>query len=632
MSDSIKHECGIAHIRLRKPLNHYLEKYKTPYYGAGKLHLLMEKQRNRGQDGAGVASIKIDSRPGRRYISRYRSIAKDPITDIFDTIGKRYKKAFKKADNEEQKNDVHWLKEKISFFGEVYLGHLRYATHGRGDVEYCHPMLRTNNWRSKTLVMAGNFNLTNNLELFNILLDLGQHPKEDADTVTVLEKIGHFMDREVQNLFDSLKSNHTNREITELIEDQLDMAKVLKRACKNFDGGYAMIGLTGYGCSFIVRDPWGIRPAYYYADDEVVVVASEKPAIKTAFDVDYDNIKEIPRGHALVINKAGDYQMHKIQDQQVNQSCSFERIYFSRSSDPDIYQERKNLGLQLVPEILDTIGHDLENTVFSYVPNTAETSFLGILDGLHKFHAQRNKDFIRNPQIDEERIIDELSWHPRVEKLVIKDAKLRTFIANDTERNELVSHSYDTTYEVVRKGLDRIVIIDDSIVRGTTLLQSILMMLAKLEPKEIIIVSSAPQIRFPDCYGIDMSRMRDFAAFSACMALLKDTKQEQKIQDIYQLAKESLLSDKAKDENFVKRLYDDFSDQQISDKIAEILTPSDLTVPVKIIYQTVEKLHKAIPNHPGDWYFTGNYPTPGGNMVANRSFVNYIEGSNDRAY
>ncbi len=630
MSDVIKHECGIAMIRLRKPLSYFIEKYGTPLYAVNKLYLLMEKQHNRGQDGAGVANIKLDVPPGTRYISRYRSVSSQPISNIFKKINKKFKKP-KKEGNDKFRNAA-WLKKNVAFTGEIWLGHLRYGTHGNNAIENCHPMLRQNNWRSRNLVMAGNFNLTNVDELFDILVKLGQHPKEKADTVTVMEKIGHFLDEENQRLFDKYKNRYTKQEITNLIENELDLQRVLSRSCKDFDGGYVMAGIIGSGASFVTRDPAGIRPAYYYADDEIIVVASEKPAIKTAFNVPYEQIKEVEPGHALIINRQGDYGEYPFIDKLEKRSCSFERIYFSRSSDPDIYRERKQLGKHMIPQILKSIDYDLQNTVFSYVPNSAETSFLGVLQGLEDHLSEERKQTILNSsepyeKIDVERL---LTFRPRVEKLVIKDAKLRTFITDDEHRDDLVAHVYDTTYEVIKKKQDNIVIIDDSIVRGTTLERSLLRMLDRLEPKKIVIVSSAPQIRYPDCYGIDMSKMRDFVAFRAVIELLKEAKLENLIDEVYeQCVEKGSLPDSP---NYVKQLYEPFTYEQVSAIIARIVTPPDLKSEVEIIYQNVDNLHKACPDHLGDWYFTGNYPTPGGNGVVNRAFINFVQGKEVRAY
>ena len=628
MSDIIKHECGIALIRLRKSPKFYIEKYGSPTYAMNKLYLLMEKQHNRGQDGAGVANIKIDLKPGHRYISRIRSIEPQPIADIFKKISKKYKKANKS--NPQKFYNAQWMKENVAFTGELWLGHLRYGTHGENSIENVHPMLRQNNWRSRSLVIAGNFNMTNTDELFNKLVSIGQHPKERVDTVTVMEKIGHFLDLENQLIFDKYKDKFTNQEITELIETELDLARVLERSCKDFDGGYTMAGLTGYGAAFVARDPNGIRPAYYYADDEVVVVTSEKPPIKTAFDVDFSDIHEIQPGHALIIDKDGKYNEMKFIEPQEKLSCSFERIYFSRGTDPDIYAERKMLGKLLLPQVLDAINYDLKNTVFSYIPNTAETAFLGLTSALEAYLIGIRKDvFLDNkPFLDSKEEL--LAFKPRIEKLVIKDVKMRTFITDDEHRVDLVGHIYDTTYEVIRKDKDSLVILDDSIVRGTTLERSILTLLDKISPKKIVIVSSAPQIRYPDCYGIDMSKMGDFIAFRALMALLKERDMDDRLDEVYEKVKAS-INDKTSP-NYLKELYDLFTDDEITDKIAEIVTPKKMKSKIQIVYQTVENLHKSCPNHLGDWYFTGNYPTPGGNTVVNKAFLNFMEGLAVRAY
>ncbi len=628
MSDVIKHECGIAMIRLRKPLQYYLDKYGTPAYAANKLYLLMEKQHNRGQDGAGVVNIKVDVNPGVRYISRYRSVDQQPIAEIFKKINKKYKKV--KKSYPDKFRDAKWLKQNLPFTGTVWLGHLRYGTHGGNSIESTHPMLRQNNWRSRNLAVAGNFNMTNVDELFAILLKLGQHPKDKVDTVTVMEKIGHFLDLENQELFNKYKGHYSNKEITEIIENELDLGNVLRRACKDFDGGYAMAGVAGHGASFVARDPAGIRPAYYYMDDEVVVVASEKPPIKTAFDVNYGEIKEIKPGYALIINKNGDVSEEKFIEPLEKKSCSFERIYFSRGTDPDIYQERKELGRLLLPQILKSIKFDLKNAVFSYIPNTAETAFLGMIEGLENYLSKRRMDVLIDGKPTLEKLEDILDFRPRVEKIITKDAKLRTFITDDDHRDDLVGHVYDTTYEVIKKNKDSIVLIDDSIVRGTTLERSILSLLDKIDPKKIVIVSSAPQIRFPDCYGIDMSRMKDFIAFRAVIALIKEKGMDSLLEDVYN---KCIASIGQKDvPNFVKEIYAPFTDEQISTKISQIVTGSHVKAEVEIVYQTVDNLHKACPNHIGDWYFTGDYPTAGGNRVVNKAFVNYMEGKLVRAY
>ncbi len=630
MSDIIKHECGIALIRLRKPYSYYVDKYGTPFYALNKMYLLMEKQHNRGQDGAGLATIKIDVPQGTKYISRYRSIQPNPISDIFKRVDKKFSKSLKR--NKDKKKDGKWLQENVAFTGEVLLGHLRYGTHGKNSIESCHPFLRQNNWRSRNLVVAGNFNMTNVDDLFHKLVELGQHPKEKADTVTVLEKIGHFLDEENERIFRKYKDQYTNQEISGIIQDELDLQRVLRRSCKDFDGGYAMCGLTGYGASFVARDPAGIRPAYYYADDEIVVVASEKPAIKTAFNIDFNEIKEVTPGSALIIEKSGEFSEKPFIDQLEKKSCSFERIYFSRGTDPEIYAERKKLGKNLVPQILESVDYDLENTVFSYIPNTAETSFWGMIEGLEDHLLKvKKKAIIKDKETDEQELNRILGLKPRIEKLVIKDVKLRTFITDDNARDDMVAHVYDTTYEVIKKGVDTLVVIDDSIVRGTTLEKSIIKMLDRLGPKKIIIVSSAPAIRYPDCYGIDMSKMKEFVAFRALLELLKESQQEFKLDDVYDKCNRSKISREGSP-NYVKELYGLFSDKQIEDKIAEIVRPKDIKAEVQVIYQTVEGLHQACPNHTGDWYFTGDYPTFGGNKVVNKAFVNFMEGKTVRAY
>jgi amidophosphoribosyltransferase len=627
MTDTLFHECGIALVRLRKPLSYYIEKY-GPTYAMNKMYILMEKQHNRGQDGAGIANIKIDQQPGFRFISRYRSMKPQPVAHLFKKIGKKYKKALKEG--KEKFRDERWLKEHVAFSGELWLGHLRYGTHGLNSIENVHPFLRQNNWRSRNLVMAGNFNMTNVEELFNILVDLGQHPKEKVDTVTVMEKIGHFLDEEVQSLFLKYKDQYSNREVSDIIENEIDLTRVLRRACKDFDGGYTMAGLTGSGSSFVVRDPSGIRPAYFYADDEVVVVASEKPAIKTAFNINYSQIKEIKPGHALIITKSGDYAQHSIIKQLEKTSCSFERIYFSRGTDPEIYQERKQLGQLLVPQILKSINFDLKNTIFSYIPNTAETAFLGMMAGIEDYLVSKQKDVIVDGKPSVDSLEDILAFRPRVEKIVIKDVKLRTFITDEDHRDELVAHVYDTTYEVVSKGKDTLVVIDDSVVRGTTLEKSILKMLDRLGPKKIVVVSSAPQIRFPDCYGIDMSKMGDFVAFRAVIQLIREQGKDYLLGEVYEQCLRSEQEEVPK--NYVKRLYEQFGYEEISEKIADIVRPEGMKADVQVVFQTVENLHKAIPHHSGDWYFTGNFPTAGGMRVANRSYVNYMQGRLVRAY
>ncbi|MHA8076087.1 amidophosphoribosyltransferase [Aquirufa sp. TARAVU-A1A] len=638
MSESIKHECGIALIRLRKPFQHYLDKYKTPMYGLNKLYLMMEKQVNRGQDGAGVANIKINVKPGSRYISRYRSVEPQAVADIFGKINKKFRKAQKLAKETKREtgldavHDADWWQDNVAFTGEVLLGHLRYGTHGQNEIENCHPMLRQNNWRSRNLVMAGNFNMTNVDDLFDKLVSLGQHPKEKVDTVTVMEKIGHFLDEENQRQFGKFKDQYENPELSDVLAANIDLKRVLERSCKDFDGGYAMVGMTGYGASFVARDPAGIRPAYYYMDEEVVVVASEKQAIKTSFNCAYDQIQEITPGHALIIAMDGSVQEVPFIDRIEQKSCSFERIYFSRGSDPDIYRERKKLGRLLIPQILNEVQQDLKHTVFSYIPNTAESAFLGMIDGLEDHLAKERKQAIMEGILFEDQLEELLTFRPRVEKLISKDVKVRTFIASDAMRDDMVSHVYDTTYEVIEKNVDSVVLIDDSIVRGTTLEKSILSLLDKLSPKKIVIVSSAPQIRYPDCYGIDMSKMKEFVAFRAALALLKERNLEHILDEVNLKCLLALENGTATQENFVKAIYAPFTDQEISDKIAEIVKPKNLQAELSIVYQTVENLNIACPNHLGDWYFTGNFPTPGGNQVVNKSFVNFMKGIEVRAY
>ncbi len=627
MSDPIKHECGIALLRLRKPLQYFVDKY-GPTFAAKKMYLLMQKQHNRGQDGVGVASIKLDLAPGYRYISRYRTIENQPLERIFGKINRKYQKA-KQVGGEHYFN-AEWLKENNAFTGELWLGHLRYGTHGKNSIENCHPFLRQNNWRSRNLVLAGNFNMTNVDELFDKLVELGQHPKERVDTVTVMEKIGHFLDLENQRIFDKYRGKLTNFEVTEQIETELDLCNVLEKSCKDFDGGYSIAGLVGHGAAFVARDPAGIRPAHYYADDEVIIVTSEKQAIKTATNCNYSDIRRIKPGHALIIEKNGEFREEKFIEPVEQKSCSFERIYFSRGTDPFIYNERKQLGRQLIPQVLKAINSDLKHTVFSYIPNTAETSFLGMLGGIEDYLINMRKEILLEGKVANFTPEEILEFRPRVEKLVIKDAKLRTFITNDNERDDLVSHVYDTTYEVIKKGVDNLVIIDDSIVRGTTLEKSILTLLDRLEPRKIVIVSSAPQIRFPDCYGIDMSKMNDFLAFRALLELLKEHGKEDLLDKVFD--KCLAAGNKMGQPNYVKELFDEFSYDEVSKKITEIVKPKGMKAELEVVYQTVDGLHRACPNHKGDWYFTGNYPTPGGNRVVNRAFVNFMKGVEVRAY
>ncbi len=633
MSDSIKHECGIAFIRLLKPLSFYQKKYGTALYGLNKLYLLMEKQHNRGQDGAGIATIKLDVKPGHRYISRYRSMAQNAVADIFGYVHNK----FVDIQNEtpDLMQDAEWLKQNVSFIGEVLLGHLRYGTHGQNSIENCHPFLRQNNWMTRNLVIAGNFNMTNVDELLEQLYELGQHPKEQADTVTVLEKIGHFLDDENQELFDTYKKEGlSNVEITHKISENLNIAHILRRSAKTWDGGYAISGIVGNGDAFVLRDPSGIRPSYFYQDDEIVIAASERPAIQTAFNVPFGSVQEIKPGHALIVKKNGTATQEIFREPQEKRACSFERIYFSRGSDAEVYKERKELGNLLISQILTAVKSDLKNTVFSFIPNTAEISFYGLVEGLHTHIKKIQKDTLieRKESLTDAELDELLSMTPRVEKLAIKDVKLRTFITADADRKEMVAHVYDTTYGIIKNDVDTLVAIDDSIVRGTTLRQSIIKIIDRLHPKKIIIVSSAPQIRYPDCYGIDMSKMGQFVAFEAAIQLLKQRGMEHVIEEVYQKCKASLLLPKEQIVNHVKDIYRPFKQEEISAQIAKIITPEETVAEVEVIYQTLDNLHVAIPNHTGDWYFSGNYPTPGGNKVVNKAFVNWKEGNNQRAY
>ncbi|MBA3901442.1 MAG: amidophosphoribosyltransferase [Bacteroidetes bacterium] len=633
MSDKIKHECGIVLIRLLKPLQYYIDKYGTPLYGLNKLYLLMEKQHNRGQDGAGVANVKFDVKPGTRYISRYRSVSKSGIQEIFGKINAKFEDVRK--NNPEKLKDAAWLQENLGFTGELLLGHLRYGTYGKNSIENCHPFLRQNNWMTRNLAVAGNFNLTNVDELFNELVELGQHPKEKADTVTVMEKIGHFLDVENEKQFKIYKDQgHSNEDISPLIAKNLDIGRILKDASKKWDGGYAMAGLLGHGDAFVLRDPSGIRPAFWYADDEVVVVTSERPVIQTAFNVQFDKIQELTPGAAIIIKKDSSFKIEQIIEQNERKACSFERIYFSRGSDKDIYLERKNLGSFLCPAVLKAVDYDLRNTVFSFIPNTAEVAFAGLIEGMHHHlnKVKRVEILKMGSRITDPELTEILSQRPRVEKIAIKDAKLRTFITDDNSREDMVAHIYDTTYGVIRNGVDSLVVVDDSIVRGTTLKQSIIKILDRLHPKKIVIVSSAPQIRYPDCYGIDMAKLGDFIAFQAAVALLKDTFQENILDEVYEKAKAQEGLQKEEFVNVVKEIYKPFTAEQISAKITELLKPETVKAEIEIIYQTIEGLHNACPNHKGDWYFTGDYPTPGGNKVVNKAFINYMEGKNIRAY
>ncbi|MBO9674047.1 MAG: class II glutamine amidotransferase [Sphingobacteriaceae bacterium] len=633
MSDQIKHECGIAFIRLLKPLSYYQQKYGTALYGLNKLYLLMEKQHNRGQDGAGIATIKLDMKPGSRYISRYRSMASNAVADIFEYVQNKFVDI--QENTPELMQDTEWLKNNVSFIGEVLLGHLRYGTHGKNSIENCHPFLRQNNWMTRNLVIAGNFNMTNVDELLEQLYELGQHPKEKADTVTVLEKIGHFLDDENQELFDQYKKEgHDNIAITHKISEHLDIANILRRSAKTWDGGYSICGMVGNGDSFIMRDPAGIRPAYYYYDDEIVVAASERPALQTAFNIQYKDVKEIDPGHALIIKKNGQVSMEQFREPTERLSCSFERIYFSKGSDVEIYRERKQLGRLLSDKILKAVNYDLKNTVFSFIPNTAEVAFFGMVDGVQRYVRNLQKETLlhKKEQLNDEQLDELLSLVPRVEKLAVKDVKLRTFITQDADRSEMVAHVYDTTYGIINNHQDTLVALDDSIVRGTTLKQSIIKIVDRLHPKKIIIVSSAPQIRYPDCYGIDMSRMGQFVAFDAAIQLLTERGMWQVIEDVYTKCKASLLLPKEEIVNHVKEIYKPFTPEEISAKIAQIITPKGTVAEVEVIYQSLENLHEACPKNKGDWYFSGNYPTPGGNKVVNKAFVNWKEGNNQRAY
>lgn len=633
MSEQIKHECGIAMIRLLKPMQYYIDKYGTPLYGVNKLYLLMEKQHNRGQDGAGVANIKLNVRPGTRYISRYRSIANTAIQEIFGKITAKFQAVLEASP--ENFNNAQWLKDNIAFSGELFLGHLRYGTYGKNSIENCHPFLRENNWMTKNLVVAGNFNLTNVDELFNQLVELGQHPKEMADTVTVMERIGHFLDVENERLFRIFKDEgYNNHEISPMIAENLDVARILRDASKKWDGGYAMSGLIGHGDAFVLRDPAGIRPAFYYHDDEVAVITSERPAIQTVFNVPIESVKEISPGHAVIIKRDGKVSEEKIIEPLEKKACTFERIYFSRGSDKDIYAERKDLGRFLCPAILKEVDYDLKNTVFSFIPNTAELAFHGMIEGMDHYlnTVKRHAILQMGSKVSDPELTDILSIRPRVEKIAIKDAKLRTFITQDRDRDDLVAHVYDTTYGVVRRDKDTLVVIDDSIVRGTTLKQSIIKILDRLGPKKIVIVSSAPQIRYPDCYGIDMAKLGDFIAFKAAVALLKESFREGILDEVYEKAKAQERMPSASIQNVVKEIYKPFTAEQISQKISELLTPAGTHAEVSIIYQSLEGLHRACPDHKGDWYFSGDYPTPGGNKVVNKSFINFMEGKNVRAY
>jgi len=633
MSELIKHECGIAQLRLLKPLSYYKEKYGTAFYGINKMYLMLEKQHNRGQDGAGFASIKLDMKPGYRYISRYRSNAPQPIQDVFETINNRINTEMNL--HPEYQEDVEAQKQNLPYLGELMLGHVRYGTYGKNSIESVHPFLRQNNWMHRNLILAGNFNMTNVSELFENLVNLGQHPKEKADTITVMEKIGHFLDSEVRKLYKNLKKEGFNKqEASPHIVDQIRISKILKKSSKDWDGGYVMAGLLGHGDAFVLRDPSGIRPAFYYHDDEIAVVASERPVIQTAFDVPLEKVSELKPGNALITKRDGRVVEKEIIKPLPKKACSFERIYFSRGSDADIYKERKMLGRLIMPEVLKAIDYDTKNSVFSYIPNTAETSFYGMVEAANdELNRQKNTKILKEKdQLTDKALEEILSQKLRTEKIAVKDAKLRTFITEDSSRDDLVAHVYDVTYGVVNSD-DHLVVIDDSIVRGTTLKKSIIKILDRLGPKQIVIVSSAPQIRYPDCYGIDMARLEDFVAFRAALALHKEQNTyDSVVQDVYQKCKSQDELSKTAVDNYVKAIYAPFSYTQISDKIAELLSDETIKAKVKVIYQTVDNLHKACPHHLGDWYFTGDYPTTGGSKIVNKAFINFVEGNKKRAY
>ncbi len=633
MSDQIKHECGIALIRLLKPLEYYHAKYGTWMYGLNKLYLLMEKQHNRGQDGAGVVNVKLNTKPGTTYINRSKSMGEMPIKEVFDFI--RGNISSLEKEHPERITDPVWAKENVPFAGELYLGHLRYGTFGGNSIDYVHPVMRQNNWKSRNLVLAGNFNLTNVDELFNVLVNLGQHPKDYSDTVTILENVGHFLDEENQALFNLFKSRgYSNKEISEKIEQNIDIQSILKESSKRWDGGYAIAGLIGHGDSFVMRDPSGIRPAFYYHDEEIVVVASERAVIQTVMNSRYEDVHEVKPGYALMIKKDGDVSQKLIREPLERKSCSFERIYFSRGSDLDIYKERKKLGELIVPKTIEAIDGDIDNTVFSYIPNTAETAFYGMVSELESYLNRKKIKQIteNNGKLSNNELVAILDHRPRIEKIAIKDVKLRTFISQDEGRDDMVEHVYDITYGTVRRGKDNLVIIDDSIVRGTTLAKSILRILDRLGPKKIVVVSSSPQIRYPDCYGIDMAKLGDFIAFRATIELLKDTGRQNIINKVYKKSKAQQNLPKEEIVNYVKEIYEPFTPDEVSDKISKMLSNGNINAEVKIVYQSIENLHEACPNDRGDWYFTGNYPTPGGNKVVNTSFINYIEGRKGRAY
>ena len=631
MSDAIKHECGIAFLRLKKPLQYYTDKYGTAFYGLNKMYLIMEKEHNRGQDGAGLANIKLDPEPGKKYISRIRSNDAQPVREVFTKVMSRFSEMAKKTP--EKLKNAQYLKNNLAFTGEVFLGHLRYGTYGGNSIENCHPFLRQNNWMTRNLVLAGNFNLTNVDELFGLLVDLGQHPKERTDTVTVMEKIGHFLDEENQVLFNQYnQQGYSNQQISELIAKNIDIQRVLQRASKDWDGGFAMVGMLGHGDAFVYRDPNGIRPAFYYEDEEICVVASERPPIQSAFNVPLDQVKEIPAGCAYVVKKDGSSSMKEIKPPAALTPCSFERIYFSRGNDASIYQERQDLGKNIVPRVLKEVNYDLENTVFSFIPNTAETAFYGMIKALEDHLNDVKIEKLTSSKLSNVEIEAIVRKRARIEKIAIKDVKMRTFITQDSARDEMVSHVYDVTHGTVKPGVDTLVVIDDSIVRGTTLKKSIIKMLDRLEPKRIIIVSSAPQIRYPDCYGIDMAKMGDFIAFQAIVALLKRDGKEGILDVVYLKCKEQEGVPKEQVRNYVKEVYEAYTQEEISEMVAKLVTPEGTKAKVSVLFQTIEGLHNACPNNQGDWYFSGNYPTPGGNKVVNKAFINYMEGRTERAY
>jgi amidophosphoribosyltransferase len=633
MSDRINHECGIALIRLLKPFEYYFAKYGNALYGLNKLHLLMQKQHNRGQDGAGVATIKFDLEPGHKYIHRVRSNSETPIKDIFSAFRENLSDIEDR--NPQRMHDIDWLKYNVDCIGELYLGHLRYGTYGKNNILTLHPFVRENNWMTKNLVVAGNFNLTNVDELFNKLIDLGQYPVETSDTITILEKIGHFLDEENEELYKKFKEEgFPKREITYQIAQHLNIIKILRNSAKTWDGGYVIAGLLGHGDAFVMRDPNGIRPAFYYQDEEVVVVTSERPVIQTTFKVPYESVHEVQPGHALIVKKDGTVSEKQFRKPLEKRACSFERIYFSRGTDKEIYSERKKLGQLLAPAILKAVDFDLENTVFSYIPNTAIDAYYGLIKEIDLFcnTVKQDKILEAKSSLTREKLDEILKLGPRIEKVAVKDLELRTFIAQEVQREDLAAHVYDITYGSIRKGIDNLVVLDDSIVRGTTLKQSILRILDRLGPKRIIIASSAPQIRFPDCYGIDMAKLTEFIAFKAAIDLLKETHQEGIINEVYKKAKGQQGMKKEKIVNYVTEIYKPFTPERISEKITELLTPADIKSKITILFQTIEDLYDAIPNHSGDWYFTGNYPTPGGNKIVNKAFINYIEGRNVRAY